>query len=58
MTQGLHPLAANMINQLNRVDVISNNLANANTVGFKQDSLVEGSFNNYLEKAERKGEKL
>jgi len=55
MTQGTHPLAANMINQLNRVDVISNNLANANTTGFKEDSLVEGSFNHYLEKANKEG---
>ena len=51
MTQGTHQLAASMINQLNRVDLVSNNLANANTVGFKQDNLSEGSFNNYLEKA-------
>lgn len=51
MTQGLHPLAANMVNQLNRVDVVSNNLANANTVGFKKDHLVEGSFNQYLDRA-------
>ena len=56
MTQGLHPLAANMVNQLNRVDVISNNLANANTKGFKEDNLVEGSFNHYLDKAQKKGE--
>jgi flagellar basal-body rod protein FlgG len=56
MTQGLHPLAANMVNQLNRVDVISNNIANANTKGFKEDSLVEGSFNHYLEKAQKKDE--
>jgi len=55
MTQGTHPLAANMINQLNRVDVISNNLANANTTGFKEDSLVEGSFNHYLDKANKEG---
>ncbi|MEA2017682.1 MAG: flagellar hook-basal body complex protein [Campylobacterota bacterium] len=55
MTQGTHPLAANMINQLNRVDVISNNLANANTTGFKEDSLVEGSFNHYLDKANNEG---
>ena len=56
MTQGLHPLAANMINQLNRVDVVSNNLANANTVGFKEDHLIEGSFNHYMDrvKAENK----
>lgn len=56
MTQGLHPLAANMVNQLNRVDVLSNNLANANTKGFKEDNLVEGSFNHYLDKAQQKGE--
>jgi len=56
MTQGIHPLAANMVNQLNRVDVISNNLANANTKGFKEDNLVEGSFNHYLDKAQKKGE--
>ncbi len=48
MNQGIYPLAATMINQLNRVDVISNNLANANTTGFKQDNLTEGSFNYYL----------
>lgn len=56
MTQGLHPLAANMVNQLNRVDVLSNNLANANTKGFKEDNLVEGSFNHYLDKAQQKDE--
>ena len=58
MTQGIHPLAANMVNQLNRVDLISNNLANANTTGFKEDFLVEGSFNNYLKKANMKGNDL
>jgi flagellar basal-body rod protein FlgG len=56
MTQGIHPLAANMVNQLNRVDVISNNLANANTPGFKQDKLVEGSFNHYLQKTKEENE--
>lgn len=50
MTQGMHQLTASMVNQLNRVDTISNNIANANTVGFKEDSLSEGSFNNYLTK--------
>jgi len=48
MTQGIHQLTASMVNQLNRVDVISNNLANANTVGFKEENLAEGSFNRYL----------
>jgi len=43
-----------MINQLNRVDVLSNNLANSNTNAFKQDNLLEGSFNHYLQKAQSK----
>lgn len=55
MNQGTYPLAAAMINQLNRVDTISNNLANANTNGFKQEGLSEGSFNHYLSKAQENG---
>ncbi len=51
MNQGVYSLAATMVNQLNRVDVLSNNLANANTTGFKQDNLTEGSFNYYLDKS-------
>ncbi len=58
MTQGTHQLAAGMINQLNRVDVISNNLANLNTVGFKADNLSEGSFNSYLERKNDKDEEV
>ena len=46
-----YPLAAAMINQFNRVDMISNNLANANTHGYKQTSMTEGTFNNYLTKS-------
>ena len=49
---GTYSLPASMINQLNRVDLISNNLANSNTNGFKQEGLSEGSFNNYLQKAQ------
>lgn len=56
MTQGIHQLTASMVNQLNRVDVISNNLANANTVGFKEENLAEGSFNRYLKQQEQKDE--
>ena len=51
MNTSLYSLSATMINQLNRVDVISNNLANVNTTAFKGDNLIEGSFNNYLQKA-------
>jgi flagellar basal-body rod protein FlgG len=49
-----YPLAAAMINQLNRVDVIANNLANANTHGYKQTGMTEGSFNNYLNNIDKK----
>jgi len=58
MTEGIHPLAATMINQLNRVDTISNNIANVDTVGFKQDNLTEASFNSYLDEAISKNKKI
>lgn len=57
MNQGTYPLAASMINQLNRVDVAANNLANSKTAGFKEEGLAEGSFNNYLKRAQLNGEK-
>ena len=57
MNQGTYPLAASMINQLNRVDTIANNLANANTIGYKQTGMTEGTFNNYLDKAREKNSK-
>jgi len=55
MNQGTYPLAAAMVNELNRLDVVSNNLANVNTTGFKQESVTEGSFNYYLQRAEQEG---
>lgn len=57
MNQGLYPLAAAMVNQINRVDVISNNLANSKTIGFKEEGLGEGTFNHYLQKANQEGKK-
>ena len=36
MNQGVYPLVASMINQINRLDQISNNLANINTNGFNK----------------------
>lgn len=55
MNQGTYPLAASMINQINRIDMISNNLANSNTNGFKQEGTTEGSFNYYLQRAREEG---
>ena len=52
MNQGTYPLAASMINQLNRLDQISHNLANVNTNGFKQEGTAETTFNYYLQRAQ------
>ena len=52
MNQGTYPLAASMINQVNRLDQISNNLANVNTNGFKQEGTAETTFNYYLQRAQ------
>jgi flagellar basal-body rod protein FlgG len=57
MNQGVYPLAAAMVNQINRLDIVSNNLANSRTIGFKQEGLSEGTFNNYLLKAKEEGKK-
>ncbi len=56
MNQGIYPLAASMINQVNRLDQISNNLANLNTTGFKQEGLTETTFNYYLQRMQSSGE--
>ena len=56
MNQGVYPLAASMINQINRLDQISNNLANINTNGFKQEGTTETTFNYYLQRMEEKNE--
>jgi flagellar basal-body rod protein FlgF len=52
MNQGVYPLAASMINQINRLDQISNNLANTNTYGFKQEGTTETTFNYYLKRVQ------
>lgn len=44
MQTGYYSSAAGMVAQFNRLDTISNNLANVNTVGFKEDNLIVGDF--------------
>lgn len=44
MQTGYYASAAGMVTQFNRLDNISNNLANVNTAGFKEDNLVIGDF--------------
>lgn len=58
MNQAIYSLSATMVNQLNRVDVLSNNIANTNTAAFKQDNLVEGSFNYYLKRSLQNNTKI
>jgi len=44
MQTGYYSAAAGMVTQFNRLDVIANNLANANTNAFKQDDVIVGDF--------------
>jgi len=44
MINGFYDAAGGMVTQFNRLNVISNNLANVNTPGFKQDDITIGNF--------------
>jgi flagellar basal-body rod protein FlgG len=44
MWRGLYTAAAGMISETTRTNVISNNLANSNTTGFKKDTAVSEEF--------------
>ncbi len=44
MLNGFYGATGGMVTQFNRLDVISNNLANANTNGYKRDDVVIGDF--------------
>ncbi|WP_458701286.1 flagellar hook-basal body protein [Sulfurospirillum sp. 1307] len=44
MQNGYYTTTGAMVTQFNRLDVISNNLANVNTAGFKRDDVVIGDF--------------
>ncbi len=44
MINGYYSTTGGMITQFNRLDVISNNLANLNTNGFKRDDVVIGDY--------------
>lgn len=48
MIKGLYVAGTNMITNTSKMDVISNNLANVNTTGFKKDHVMVESFNNRL----------
>ena len=44
MINGFYDAAGGMVTQFNRLNVISNNLANVNTAGFKQDDIIIGEY--------------
>ena len=54
MQTGYYSAAAGMVTQFNRLDTIANNLANVNTVGFKEDNDVVGDFTRMYKEARDK----
>ncbi len=50
MINGYYDAAGGMVTQFNKLNVISNNLANVNTPGFKQDNLIIGEFERLFSK--------
>jgi flagellar basal-body rod protein FlgF len=44
MINGYYSATGGMITQFNRLNVISNNLANVNTAGYKQDDIIIGDY--------------
>lgn len=50
MVRGLYTSAIGMMTQMQKMDVITNNIANADTTGFKKDSTVVQSFSEELTK--------
>lgn len=48
MVRGLYTAWTGLSNEQKRLDIISNNLANSTTVGFKQDSVTNQSFEHHL----------
>lgn len=48
MVRGLYTAYTGMINEQKRLDIISNNLANSATVGYKEENVTSQSFKDYL----------
>jgi len=48
MVRGLYTAWTGMINEQKRLDIVSNNLANSATVGYKKESVTNQSFDNLL----------
>ena len=50
MLRGLYTAGVGMTTQMKRMDVVSNNIANINTTGFKKDTAVTSAFEDVLAK--------
>lgn len=48
MVRGLYTAYTGMVNEQKRLDIISNNLANSATVGYKEENVTSRSFKDYL----------
>lgn len=48
MFQGFYDLTSNMITQNRNLNVISNNMANVSTPGYKDDKIIQGTFREEL----------
>lgn len=48
MIRGLYTAGTGMISQMKKMDVITNNLSNVNTTGYKEDTLLTRSFQETL----------
>ena len=48
MLRGLYTASTGMVNEQHRMDVLSNNLANSTTVGFKKEGTTSQSFDSVL----------
>ena len=48
MVKGLYSAYTGMIHQQHRMDVLTNNLANADTTGFKKEGATSQSFDSIL----------
>ena len=44
MFQGFYDLASNMITQNRNLNIISNNMSNVSTPGYKMDRMMESTF--------------
>ena len=54
MVKGLYTAYTGMVNEQNRMDIMTNNLANASTVGYKKEGSTSQSFNDVLTRSEER----